>query len=67
MKTNINNIMDTVDEIKSLLSDIDKRLNNMEQKLDQLEMSQPCECLVDIDLNKINSLIWEIQRLLEKK
>ena len=67
MKTNINNIMDTVDEIKELLSDIDKRLDCIEGRLDELEISQPCDCLVDVDMNKINDLIWEVQKLLMEK
>ena len=67
MKTNINNIMDTVDQIKELLSDIDKRLDRIEERLDKLEISQPCDCLVDVDMNKINDLIWNLQELLRNK
>lgn len=64
MKTNINNIMDTVDQIKDLLVDIDKRLDTIENRLDSLEISQPCECLVDVDMAKINELIWHIQKII---
>ena len=67
MKTNINSIMDTVDQIKELLSDIDKRLENIEQRLDKLEIPQSCDCIVDVDMNKINDLVWEIQKLLGNK
>jgi len=32
-----------------------------------LELSKPCDCTVDINLNKVNNLIWEIQQLLQRK
>ena len=66
MKTNINNIMDTADEIKELLSDIDKRLDNIEDRLNKLEIPQPCDCSINIDLIKIEDLIWHIQKLTKK-
>ena len=67
MKTNINNLIDDVSKIKDILSDIDKTLGNIESRLDDLELSQPCDCTVDINLNKVNNLIWEIQQLLQRK
>jgi len=67
MKTNINNIMDTVDEILKAYYLIDKTLGNIEERLEDLELSKPCDCTVDINLNKVNNLIWEIQQLLQRK
>lgn len=67
MKTNINSIMDTVDEIKEFLSAIDKRLDGLDVRLRDMEYSKPCDCLIDIDMAKINDLIWEVQKLLGGK
>lgn len=67
MKTNMGDLIDTANEIKDLLIDIDKRLDNIETRLDRLEISQPCECLIDVDMDKINDLVWEVQELLRSK
>lgn len=67
MKTNINSIMDTVDQIKETLSDIEKSISNIERRLNDLEISQPCDCTVDTDMDKINDLVWEVQKLLRNK
>lgn len=63
-----NNLLDTANEIKDFLSEIDKRLDNIEDRLNDLEITQPsCECLVDVDMAKINDLVWEVQELLRNK
>ncbi len=66
MKTNINNIMDTMDEIKDVLLDMNEAIVNIEKRLNNLEIPQPCDCIVDIDMNKINSFVWEVQELLRR-
>ncbi len=66
MKTNMGSLVDDVSKIKYSLSEIEKMLGHIDSRILELEISQPCDCLVDVDMNKINDLLWEVQKLVRK-
>ena len=67
MKTNMGNLVDDISKIKYSLSEIEKMIDNIDQRLNILELLEPCSCLVEVDINKVKDLMWEVQQLLRKK
>lgn len=64
MKTNMGDLIDTVYKIKDSLVEIEKSIENIDNRLTNLELFKPCDCALSFNEIQINELIWHIQKII---